>query len=862
MPHETSRRRFLASLGEAGAGLAAGSWLDVIGYAQAGSGSARAVIEPLRASGAFDRRLLGSFLEHLGRAIYTGIYQPGSTLADARGFRIDVVREIKALGVPIVRYPGGNFVSGYNWLDGVGPKAQRPTVLDRAWNSLETNQFGTNDFIDWCRLVGTEPLLGMNFGTGTAETAVAYVEYCNLERGTKWSDLRRSHGYEQPHNVRYWCLGNEMDGPWQIGQMQAREYGRKARDVAKQMRVIDAGVQLIACGSSGTGMPTYLVWDREVLEECYDQVDGISLHAYYGNTRALTGNGTARYLAMNLDMDRQIREIAAVCDYVQAIRRSSKRLWLSFDEWNVWYRARSGPATDGRPRRRAETARGGLQPRGRATRRRVRQHAAPERRARPRRLPRAARQRHRAARHERCRRAPAEHLLPVRVGLQYARGQVLDLRVESQTYPIAAAGLQADFARNEQVPYVDVVATQDPQNGQACVLMLNRDLDGERELQLEWRDATPTRVLACETLTGPDLQAFNTFEQPRRVGPQRLDAPAPGARMTFRLPARSIQSPTSRRLSHELAHLRTRWHAAADASRPAALLVGRSTPGIFLPRASRMRSAPSVRHRNYEMDHFVAGASRGGLRGLSRPVGRRGLRNPEVAQRGRRDAPLGRDRQLRNPAVRNAVRPVDGVGRIGAGEGRIHVLPDDRAFPGDLEHPPWGAGCDEGVAVRQPLRAADIGAEESGVRVRPDQFERHRVDFEHARRRPGKGPPALRRDRVGEAVATRSAVVEHQQMPGARQAFRNQVRVVLADDLADRAKLLRLAEVGTEPPDDRAVAADDGEEARFAAADEDVVRGEAPVALVEPAVRADVGRRVDVEPVEAATGAVEGRRQP
>jgi outer membrane protein assembly factor BamB len=162
----------------------------VIGYAQAGPGSARAVIEPPRASGAFDRRLLGSFLEHLGRAIYTGVYQPGSALADARGFRTDVVREIKTLDVPIVRYPGGNFVSGYNWLDGVGPKVQRPTVLDRAWNSLETNQFGTNDFIDWCRLVGTELLLGMNFGTGTAETAVAYVEYCNLERGTKWSDLR------------------------------------------------------------------------------------------------------------------------------------------------------------------------------------------------------------------------------------------------------------------------------------------------------------------------------------------------------------------------------------------------------------------------------------------------------------------------------------------------------------------------------------------------------------------------------------------------------------------------------------------------------------------------------------------------
>jgi alpha-N-arabinofuranosidase len=379
----------------------------------------------------------------------------------------------------------------------------------------------------------------MNFGTGTVEAAVAYVEYCNLERGTKWSDLRRSHGYEQPHNVRYWCLGNEMDGPWQIGQMQAREYGRKARDVAKQMRIIDRGVQLIACGSSSTGMPTYLVWDREVLEECYDQVDGISLHAYYGNTRALTGGSTARYLAMNLDMDRQIHEIAAVCDYVQAMRRSSKRLWLSFDEWNVWYRARSGPATDGRrtaaPKLLEEVYNledallvGGFVNTLLRNSGRVRVGCLAQ-------LVNVI--------------APLvtsdagvlrqSIYYPYAWALQYARGQVLDLRVESQTYPIAAAGLQADFARDEQVPYVDVVATQDPQNGQACVLMLNRDLDGERELQLEWRGATPTRVLTCETLTGSDLQAFNTFEQPRRVRPERLDAPAPAARMTFRLPARS-----------------------------------------------------------------------------------------------------------------------------------------------------------------------------------------------------------------------------------------------------------------------------------------------------------------------------------
>jgi alpha-N-arabinofuranosidase len=535
----STRRRFLSGLGKAGALLATGSWLESIGYAQATRGSARALIQQPAVQTDLDRRVLGAFLEHLGRAVYTGVYQPGSPLADTNGFRTDVVREVKELAVPIIRYPGGNFVSGYNWLDGVGPKKQRPTVLERAWNSLETNQFGTNEFVDWCRLVGSEPLLGMNFGTGTAEMAVAYVEYCNLERGTKWSDLRRSHGYEKPHNVRYWCLGNEMDGPWQIGQMQSREYGRKARDAAQQMRVVDPTLQLIACGSSGTAMPQYLVWDREVLEECYDMVDGISLHAYYGNTPPLTGNSTARYLAMNLDMDRQIREVAAVCDYVQGLRRSRKRLWLSFDEWNVWYRARSGDAVNGRrqfaPKLLEEVYNledallvGGFVNTLLRNAERVRVGCIAQ-------LVNVI--------------APLvtndsgvlrqSTYFPYAWALRYARGRVLDLRVESETYPIRGAGLQPDFARNEQVPFVDVVATLDSQNRQACVLMLNRDLDAERELVLEWRDAAPTRVLVCETLTGTDLKAFNTFEQPQRVAPQRLDPPSAGARMTFKLPPRS-----------------------------------------------------------------------------------------------------------------------------------------------------------------------------------------------------------------------------------------------------------------------------------------------------------------------------------
>jgi alpha-N-arabinofuranosidase len=526
--------------GAATAFAASGSWRQAIGYAQAGArGPARAFLRRSPARGDFDRRLLGSFLEHLGRAIYTGVYHPGSRLADAKGFRTDVAREIKELGVPIVRYPGGNFVSGYNWLDGVGPKAQRPVVLDRAWNSLETNQFGTNEFVEWCAMVGAEPLLGMNFGTGSVEMAVAYVEYCNGSRGTRWSELRRSHGHDRPHNVRYWCLGNEMDGPWQIGQLQAREYGRKARDAAKQMRVIDPNLQLIACGSSGTFMPTYMVWDREVLEECYDQVDGISLHAYYGNTREWSGNSTARYLAMNLDMDRHIHEVAAVCDYVQALQKSSKKLWLSFDEWNVWYRARDAKATDGKgapaPPLLEEVYNledallvGGFVNTLLRNSDRVRVACLAQ-------LVNVI--------------APLvtsdtgilhqSTYYPYSWALRYAKGRVLDVRVESDTYPIRADGLQADFARDGDVPFVDLVATVDDGARQAAVLMLNRDLEGEREVVLEFEGATPARVLAYETLTGPDLKAVNTFAEPRRVAPQRLDAPAAGDRITFKLPPRS-----------------------------------------------------------------------------------------------------------------------------------------------------------------------------------------------------------------------------------------------------------------------------------------------------------------------------------
>jgi len=524
---ESTRRSFVRTTGLSALGLTATRALDGIVSAQSSTDrTARVIIDPRRVVASLDRRLLGSFLEHLGRAIYGGIFEPGSALADQNGFRRDVMNEIRTMQVPIVRYPGGNFVSGYDWLDGVGPRASRPAVLDRAWNSIETNQFGTNEFLTWCRTVGTEPLLGLNFGTGTAEKAAALVEYCNVASGTKWSELRRKHGIEEPWNVKRICLGNEMDGAWQIGHMTALEYGRKAADAARQMRAVDASLQLVACGSSGPGMATYLDWDRVVLEECYDQVDGISLHRYFGLNSDVVKDD-ARFLASNLEMERQIEDVIAVSDYVRGRRKSSKRLWLSFDEWNVWYRQTGG---NGRrqpaPRlleevydlRDALVVGGALNS--------LLRHA------------------------DRVRIACLAQLVnviaplvtdstkvirqticyPYSWALAYAKGQVLDVSTDVQSYELQAVG---------RIPFVDVAGTVDSTTGDIALFVLNRDLERPRELKVSWRDGASRRVADAQVLTGPDLKAVNTLDAPSTVIPRVLERPRIATDMTFEIPARS-----------------------------------------------------------------------------------------------------------------------------------------------------------------------------------------------------------------------------------------------------------------------------------------------------------------------------------
>ncbi|RHW18918.1 alpha-N-arabinofuranosidase [Sphingomonas gilva] len=285
-----------------------------------------------------DRRVFGTFVEHMGRCVYGGIYEPGHPTADADGFRGDVLALTRELGPTTVRYPGGNFLSGYNWEDGVGPKEDRPVRLDLAWGSTETNQFGTNEFMAWVRKAGIEPMFAVNLGTRGPAEAQNLLEYCTHPGGTKYSELRKSHGYPEPYDIKFWCLGNEMDGPWQTGAKTAYEYGRIATETAKVMRWTKGDLQLAACGSSARTMPTYGAWEYEVLDQCFDQVDFISLHQYFENHE----NEVDRFLTVIDDLESFIVEVAAIADAVAAKRRSAKRIMLSVDEWNVWYRARSG----------------------------------------------------------------------------------------------------------------------------------------------------------------------------------------------------------------------------------------------------------------------------------------------------------------------------------------------------------------------------------------------------------------------------------------------------------------------------------------------------------------------------------------
>ena len=282
---------------------------------------------------AVDPRVFGGFLEHLGRAVYDGLVDPET--AAPRPWVMDALKPLK---MTAMRYPGGNMVSGYHWQDGVGPVEDRPTIRELAWQSIEPNRFGTNEFVAVCLEMGWTPMMSVNLGTGTPEEARDWLEYCNAPKGTKYADMRVAHGFEQPHGIKLWCLGNEMDGPWQLGHVPADQYAIRAQQAGKMMRDLDPEVELVACGSSSIGLPSYMEWDRVVLEHVGEYADYLSIHRYVGNDN----NDTPEYLAVTESINQQIEEADALCRYVAAKKKLKKRAYICFDEWNVWYRERGG----------------------------------------------------------------------------------------------------------------------------------------------------------------------------------------------------------------------------------------------------------------------------------------------------------------------------------------------------------------------------------------------------------------------------------------------------------------------------------------------------------------------------------------
>ena len=473
-----------------------------------------------------DRRIFGTFVEHLGRCVYGGIFEPGHPTADERGFRGDVLELTKELGATIVRYPGGNFMSGYNWEDGVGPVENRPKKLDLAWFSTEPNTFGTNEFVDWCRKANVEPMLGVNLGTRGPDEAREFLEYCNHPAGSHFAELRRSHGYDKPHDVKFWCLGNEADGPWQICHKTAHEYGRAALETAKVMRWLDPTLTLSACGSSHRQMPSYGAWEYDVLDHCYEQVDFISLHTYFANKT----DDVEDYFTVIDQMDFFIKEVIAICDAVAAKRRSPKRVMLSFDEWNVWYKAHT-----------IEHMRKPGWPEAPALLEEIynMEDALIVGGALITLLNNA----------DRVKCACLAQLVnvigpimtetggpawrqtifhPFALAARYASGRVMRTVVDTESFATATM---------PEVPYLLACVTEDPATGTSTILALNRNMRESIDLEVELRGLGKTReLIEASDLCHPDLKATNTRAAPDTVVPNtNTDVVVEGERIRAKL---------------------------------------------------------------------------------------------------------------------------------------------------------------------------------------------------------------------------------------------------------------------------------------------------------------------------------------
>jgi alpha-N-arabinofuranosidase len=488
--------------------------------------TASARIDPLLAVAPLDHRVFGTFVEHMGRCVYSGIYEPGHPTADADGFRADVMELVRELGVTIVRYPGGNYVSGYRWEDTVGPVVDRPARLDLAWHTLETNEFGLDEFIRWTRKAGVEPMMALNFGTRGLESAIDVVEYANHPGGTALSDRRIANGAAEPYGIRMWCLGNEMDGPWQVGHRTPAEYARLAAETARALRMFDPKLELVACGSSGSAMPTFGTWEAAVLEEAYELVDYISLHTYYEEV----DGDLASFLASGHDLDRFIQRVAATADHVGGKLQSTKRIQLSVDEWNVWHISKLDaqvPATEWRraprlseePYTVADAVVVGsllitlLKHADRVTCACLAQLVnviAPIRAE-----PGGA-----------AWRQATFH--PFSLTAANARGIVLGVPVEA---PSVATPKYGD------VPAIDAVATLDEADGRVAVFVVNRHPTEVMDLAVDVSRSGATTIDQVLQIADADVHAVNTESEPDRVVPHPVrDASLTAGRLALQLP--------------------------------------------------------------------------------------------------------------------------------------------------------------------------------------------------------------------------------------------------------------------------------------------------------------------------------------
>ncbi|MDN3494832.1 alpha-N-arabinofuranosidase [Planococcus sp. APC 4015] len=477
---------------------------------------AHLTIDPHFVVGPVNRRLFGSFVEHLGRCVYDGIHEPSHPRADADGFREDVIELVRELGVSAVRYPGGNFVSGYRWEDGVGPREDRPRRLDLAWHSTETNEVGLDEFAVWLDKVGSELMYAVNLGTRGIQEALDVLEYANIASGTALSDQRRRNGTPAPHDIRMWCLGNEMDGPWQLGHGTAEEYAQIASKTAKAMRQVDADLELVVCGSSGAQMPTFGTWERVVLEATYDDVDYISCHAYYEPKDGDLGS----FLASAVNMDRFIDSVAATADHVKAVLRSDKTMYISFDEWNVWYQSRYNDVD--------------------------KITAADEWPVAPRLLEDSYSVLDAVVfgnlmisliRHaDRVTSASLAQLVnviapimtepggdawrqttffPFALTSRLAQGTTLRLRLDCPTYETAQYG---------EVPVVDAVATHDAESGRSAVFLVNRSLDEDVTVDIDVSMLGAVSIAETHMIHDDDIHAANTRDDQDRVRPTGNDS--------------------------------------------------------------------------------------------------------------------------------------------------------------------------------------------------------------------------------------------------------------------------------------------------------------------------------------------------